>query len=183
MQQSQPLTELDIRFLRAGGWKVYDFSGKYVVADWPGARGPIQLQLLPPGEILRVWIRGKSLDDMLEEDYDFPGHQRENKGHLSGGKQRQRDRLFGKSDEFWEWWHRSGKPHYGKDIESQEEADTMEREYLDSLRLQSQLLNDSVLYAAISELRSPETQEKVRGIFQSLALKSASEKIRERSQR
>lgn len=39
MQQSQPLTELDIRFLRAGGWKVYDFSGKYVVADWPGREG------------------------------------------------------------------------------------------------------------------------------------------------
>ncbi|MEA9904822.1 hypothetical protein VDG44_09655 [Xanthomonas campestris pv. raphani] len=88
-----------------------------------------------PAAILRVLVRGWELANLEDPDADIEPHLIEARGDLKGGKMKKRDKRFGFGADFWDWWHRIGKPHHGRDLESKEEADHWYRIYEESRTL------------------------------------------------
>ena len=79
---------------------------------------------LDPAAIMRVLLTKGELAKMSDPNYDYFDDRIEVKGDLKGGKQGDRDKHFGKSADFWKWWHLKEKTHSGgMDISSQAEAD------------------------------------------------------------
>lgn len=54
-------------------------------------------------------------------------------GEFRGGKQSERDRAYGITDQvFWDWWHRIGKRQAGGgDIANREQAEAIYREWVE----------------------------------------------------
>jgi hypothetical protein len=115
----------------------WDWAGRPVYSrrQYPAIYVDGTLIYIDPTAILRVLVKGQELQDLEDPDADLEPHLAEARGALKGGKMKKRDKRFGLSDNFWEWWHRIGKPRHGRDLETKEEADHWHRIYNESRTL------------------------------------------------
>ena len=88
-----------------------------------GPTGPIRVD---PSKILRILVRNDVLSeiDAKGDGYDYDDMRKDAKGKSKPGKMKKKDKRFGLSDDFWDWWHRHGKKkNGGQDIKTKAEAD------------------------------------------------------------
>jgi len=77
-----------------------------------------------PLEVAKLILKQYNIDPN-DWDLDSDRHYVDPTDKLKGGKKNKRDRRFGiDDDDYWDWWHREGKPaNGGRDIETSDEAE------------------------------------------------------------